>query len=141
MLAFWDASALVRLCVRDQSSSRAKKLLRDANVVAWWATAVEGRGAFVRLQREGLLSEAAFRVSCERLSALLSASKEVLPSDNVREVALQQIERFSLRAGDALQLAAALVWCGERPRGRWCVCDDRRLAAAAAAVGFEVQSV
>jgi|KBSMisStaDraftv2_1062788.scaffolds.fasta_scaffold09025_9 predicted nucleic acid-binding protein len=141
MLAFWDASALVRLCVRDQSSPRAKKLLREANVVAWWATAVEGRGALVRLQREGLLPDAAFRVSCERLSALLSTSKEILPSNNVREIALQQLERFPLRAGDALQLAAALVWCGERPRGRWFVCDDRRLAAAAAAVGFEVQSV
>jgi len=115
--------------------------LREANVVAWWATAVEGRGAFVRLQGEGLLSEAAFRVSCERLSALLSTAKEILPSDNVREIALQQIEFFPLRAGDSLQLAAALVWCGERPRGRWFVCDDRRLAAAAAAVGFEVQIV
>ena len=141
MLAFWDASALVRLCVRDQSSPRAKKLLRDANVVAWWATAVEGRGAFVRLHREGLLSDATFRVSCERLSALLSASKEILPSDNVREIAFQQLERFPLRAGDALQLAAALIWCGERPRGRWFVCADRRLAAAATSAGFEVQSV
>lgn len=141
MLAFWDTSALVRLCVRDQSSPRAKKLLRDANVVAWWATAVEGRGAFVRLQREGLLSDAAFQVSCERLSVLLSTAKEIAPSDNLRELALRQLERFPLRAGDALQLAAALVWCRERPRGRWFVCDDQRLAAAAKAAGFAVQNV
>jgi predicted nucleic acid-binding protein len=115
--------------------------LRHAGVVAWWGTAIEGRGAFVRLQREGLLSDAAFQVSCERLGALLSISKEILPSGNVREIALQQLERFPLRAGDALQLAAALVWCGERPRGRWFVCVDRRLAAAAAAAGFAVQIV
>jgi len=95
----------------------------------------------VRLQREGLLSVPAFQVSSERLSALLSCSKEIPPSEGVREIAIRQLERFPLRAGDALQLAAALVWCGERPRGRWFVCDDRRLAAAAAAAGFTIQNV
>ena len=110
-------------------------------MVAWWATAVEGRGALVRLQRKGLLSVPAFQVSSERLSALLSSSKEIPPSKTVRDIALLQLDRFPLRAGDALQLAAALVWCNERPRGRWFVCDDRRLAAAATAAGFEVQSV
>jgi len=115
--------------------------LRDADVVAWWATAVEGRGALVRLQRKGLLSVPAFQVSSERLSALLSSSKEIPPSKTVRDIALLQLDRFPLRAGDALQLAAALVWCGERPHRRWFVCDDRRLTAAATAAGFEVHSV
>jgi uncharacterized protein len=115
--------------------------LRDAGVVAWWATAVEGRSALVRLRREGHLSDSAFRVSRERLSALLSSSKEILPTEAVRKIALLQVERFPLRAADALQLAAALVWCGEHPRGRWFICDDRRLTAAAAATGFAVQSV
>jgi uncharacterized protein len=95
----------------------------------------------VRLQREGVLSDSAFRASCERLSAALTSSKEILPSSNVRELAFRQLERFPLRAADALQLAAALVWCGERPRGHWFVCDDRRLAAAAAEAGFDVKSV
>jgi len=109
--------------------------------VAWWATAVEGRGALVRLQREGVLSDSAFRVSCKLLSALLSSSKEILPSPSVKEIAFRQLEIFPLRAADALQLAAALAWCGERPRGRWFVCADRRLAAAAVEAGFDVKSV
>jgi len=75
------------------------------------------------------------------LSALLSTSKEIWPSDHVKEIAFQQLERFPLRTGDALQLAAALIWCGERPRGRWFVCDDWLLSSAAAASGFEVLSV
>jgi predicted nucleic acid-binding protein len=75
------------------------------------------------------------------LSTLLSSAKEILPSANVREIAFQQLERFPLRAADALQLTAALVWCGERPRGRWFVCADRRLATAATSAGFEVHSV
>jgi hypothetical protein len=80
-------------------------------------------------------------VSCELLSTLLSSSKEILPSANVREIAFRQLERFPLRAADALQLAAALVWCGERPRDRWFVCADRPLAAAAVEAGFDVKSV
>jgi len=110
-------------------------------VVVWWATAVEGRSALVRLQREGALSDSAFRVSCECFSTLFVSAKEILPSVNVRESAYLQLERLPLRAADALQLAAALVWCGERPRGRWFVCADRRLAAAAVAAGFDVKSV
>ena len=140
MSAFWDTSALVRLCVRGPSSGRARELLRGRGVVAWWATAVEGRNAFVRLRREGHLSDSAFRVSCARLSALLSSSKEILPTETLREITLRQVERFPPRAADALQLAAALVWCGERPRGRWFICDDRRLGAAAIDAGFEVKS-
>jgi predicted nucleic acid-binding protein len=88
-----------------------------------------------------VLSASAFRISCERLSAALTSSKEIVPSSNVRELAFRQLERFPLRAADALQLAAALVWCGERPRGRWFVCADRQLAAAATGAGFEVKSV
>jgi len=110
-------------------------------VIAWWATVVEGRSALVRLQREGTLSEIAFRASWRRFSELLDASKEVAPSDNVREIAFRQLDRFPLRAGDGLQLAAALAWCGERPRGRWFVCADRQLAAAATGAGFEVKRV
>jgi predicted nucleic acid-binding protein len=141
MLAFWDTSALLKLCVRGQSSPLLNELLRETEVIAWWATVVEGRSALVRLQREGTLSDTAFRASWVRLSELLAASKEVAPSDNVREIAIRQLERFPLRAGDGLQLAAALAWCRERPRGRWFVCADRRLAAAATGAGFDVQSV
>src|ERR1700722_2927527 len=139
MLAFWDTSALVKLCVRSQSSPRANELLRDTEVIAWWATLVEGRSALVRLQRQGILSATAFRASWRRFSDLVNASKEVAPSDNVREIAFRQLDRFPLRAGDGLQLAAALAWCDERPRGRWFVCADRRLAAAAIEAGFDVK--
>lgn len=109
-------------------------------MVAWWATAVEGRNALVRLQREGHLSAAAYQVSCERLSALLLSAKEIVPNEAVREIALRQVELFPLRAGDALQLAAALMWCRERPRGRLFVCNDRQLLNAATAAGFAVRS-
>lgn len=43
-----------------------------------------------------------------------------------------------LRAADAVQLAAALVWCRERPRNRPFVCFDRGLAASGTVLGFRV---
>jgi hypothetical protein len=46
--------------------------------------------------------------------------------------------RYELRAGDAFQLASALMWCKERPRGRNFITIDRRLAAEASKIGFAV---
>ena len=43
-----------------------------------------------------------------------------------------------LRAADAFQLAAALVWCRERTAGAGFVCLDGRLREAVAREGFEV---
>jgi hypothetical protein len=43
---------------------------------------------------------------------------EVAPSSVVRNHAQQIVERYDLRAGDALQLAAALEGCADVPRGR-----------------------
>jgi hypothetical protein len=93
------------------------------------------------LQREGVISTVAFRAAWERLSRLLSGCAVVPPADAVMELALAQLDRFPLKAGDALQLGAALVWCRQRPRGRLMVCNDRQLLSAAAATGFEVKNV
>jgi hypothetical protein len=43
-----------------------------------------------------------------------------------------------LRGADALQLAAALVWCDEAPQGDTFVCLDERLKEAARREGFGV---
>jgi hypothetical protein len=44
-----------------------------------------------------------------------------------------------LRAGDAAPLAAALVWCRERPKQRPLIAFDDRLRTAAAALGLSVR--
>ena len=141
MSAFWDASALVHVCVPGQASRRAKEILRTAPTVTWWATPIEVRSALNRLRREGAISHTAFQASCERLSGLLLASRHIEPVEIVRELALVQLDRFPLKAGDALQLAAALVWCRQRPRGRMFICNDRQLHSAADVLSFEVAGV
>ena len=115
--------------------------MRGASIAVWWATSLEVGSVLRRVRREDAISEAALHAARERLAALLNRCTEVPPTDLVRDLALTQIDRFPLKAGDALQLAAALVWCRQKPSGRWFVCNDRQLSAAAEAAGFTVESV
>jgi uncharacterized protein len=104
----------------------------------WWAAPVEAKSAFMRLSRERLLTPHELRDALGRLSALQRTFGEIQPTEEVRTLAGELLERCSLRAADAFQLAAALVLCGERPRGRLFVCFDKRLLEAADFLGFSV---
>lgn len=64
-------------------------------------------------------------------------SLEILPSNAVRDEAARLFRRHSLRAADALQLAAAIVWAGPA-RGAEFVTRDERLALVARLEGFRV---
>ena len=138
MPAFWDASALVPLCVPGPASSRTRQFLREHKPVVWWATAVEVASALARLRREGYLSPEQAAAAALRLDMLRSAWREVQPVPEVREAAERLVSVYELRAGDALQLAAALVWCRQRPARREFLCHDVRLGEAARRAGFTV---
>ncbi|HEV2690835.1 MAG TPA: PIN domain-containing protein [Bryobacteraceae bacterium] len=140
MPAFWDTSAIIRICVPGQATNRARKLLHQESPVVWWTAPVEVRSALERLRFEGALSAGAYLTSRQRLEELLRAWREVQPSELVRDLACVQLERFRLRAADALHLAAALVWCKQRPRGRPFVSNDEKLSVAAQRAGFDVRS-
>ena len=79
----------------------------------------------------------------DRAAALLAQLRgswsEILPSEKVRSLAETLPDSHGLRAADATQLAAALVWCLDRPNRRPLVCFDDRLRTAAAALGFDVR--
>lgn len=136
--AFWDTSALVPLCVYQQTSRRAHLQQRRFMTVVWWATVVEAQSAFSRLHRSGVIDAEGKRKAQQSLAALAGAWKEIAPSDAVRSLAADLLDTYVLRAADSLQLAAALVWCRERPANRPFLCADQRLATAATAAGFAV---
>lgn len=140
-MAFWDASAIVPLCCSQAATSRSRKLLRDAGrMVVWWGTSVEARSAFARLLRDGALTDSE-RVRAVRLLEQLRPSwDEIQPSERVRAIAQELPDRHGVRTLDAMQLAAALVWCHERPNKRPFVCFDQRLSQAAADAGFAVRT-
>jgi predicted nucleic acid-binding protein len=141
MPAFWDTSALIHICVPGQASSSARRLLREHAPVVWWAATVEVRSALERLRSERIITENAYSASKEALTELIRSWREIQPIELVRDLAYVQLERFRLRASDALQLSAALVWCKQKPKARLFVCNDERLAAAARHVGFDVTNV
>jgi len=74
----------------------------------------------------------------EILAALFRECSEILPSEPVRQRAQRLLRTHPLRAADALQLAAALVWAHESPAGLEFVCLDQNLREAASREGFKV---
>jgi predicted nucleic acid-binding protein len=140
--AFWDTSALLTLFVNQAASARARAVSRrQPHLVVWWGTTVEVRSAVARLVREGALAPKGAAQALARLAALRVRWDEVEPSEPVRQLAERLPESRGLRAGDALQLAAALVWCKERPAHRTFVSFDNVLADAAEAEGFDVHRI
>jgi predicted nucleic acid-binding protein len=141
MPAFWDTSAIVHICVPGQSAKTARRVLSRHAVIVWWTARVEVRSALERLRKGVAISPRAYDASRARLEALLASWREIQPTESLRELACVQLERFHIRASDALHLAAALIWCNQKPRGRLFVCNDLRLGDAAREAGFTVEAV
>ena len=139
--AFWDTSAIVPLCVGQAGSGFAREALRDKSIAVWWGTSVETTSAFARLARAGELDPQNFRMAMTRLAALRGMWIEVQPNEGLRNLAEELVQRHPLRAADALQLAAAVIWSRRQPRKRAFVCLDGRLAEAASQEGFSVEAM
>lgn len=138
-IGFWDTSAIVPLCCQQNLSQSMRKLWREtARVVVWWGTTVEVRSAISRLHREEVITLKGRQQALARLELVRQEWYEITPSEQARRLAEDLPDVYGLRALDSFQLAAALVWCREKPRNRTFVSDDARLASAAQAVGFTV---
>ena len=135
--AFWDASGIVPLCVHESTSRRAQSELRQFLPVVWWASTVEVHNAITRLHRLGRLRDSEKKGALYRLDALGQGWREI-PTDSLRGLATDWLDKYELRAADRLQLAAALIWCQQRPARRTSICADQRLAKSAMAAGFSV---
>lgn len=137
--AFWDTSAIVPLCCHQPTTAVVRRFARQhRRIVVWWGTSVESRSAFFRLLREGEVNEVGLQRAVNQLTALRGYWSEILPTDQVRDLAESVLGLYILRASDALQLAAALVWCNERPTRRPFICFDKQLTEAAKRAGFTV---
>jgi uncharacterized protein len=139
MTAFWDTSALVPLCCFQPQSAQARQAARTySRQVVWWGTAIEAVSSLNQLTREGTLNPKESSQAFARLEYLRGRWNEVQPTDEVRDRAERLLRVHRLRAADALQLAAALVWCGDHPQGRTMIGADGHLSDAAGAEGFAV---
>jgi predicted nucleic acid-binding protein len=136
--AFWDASALVPLCIQEAATPSAAALLKKFAPVAWWGSSVEIHSAICRLHRKKAITDSGKRGAIARLGMLSQGWREILPGDQIREIALQLLDKYSLRAADSFQLAASFVWCEQSTARRNFVCADQRLSKAARSAGFLV---
>ncbi len=137
-MRFWDSSAVLPLIVMEPGTAAARrKLEADGGIAAWWATPAECWSALARLRREDALTLEGESNAHRALDELRGTWLEILPTDAVRERARRLLRTHSLRAADAFQLGAALVWAGET-RGKELLTFDERLAIAAEIEGFRV---
>lgn len=138
-MKFWDSSALVPLTIPEPGSPRVEDLLAcDPDIAVWWGAPVECVGALIRVKRSGRLADSSLRRAKALLDFFMSHAFEIHPADGVRDHARRLLAAHPLRASDALQLAAAIVWREEEGRGESFVCLDDRLRAAATLEGFRV---
>jgi len=134
---FWDSSAIIPLCLKEQMSETVKRLIKaDEDIVVWWATRVECLSALSRRRREGVLANNSELKAKAILSALSEEWSEVQPSEPVRQRAERLLAIHPLRSADAFQLAAALIWAQENPQGLEIVCLDQNLREAGHKEGF-----
>jgi predicted nucleic acid-binding protein len=141
VLAFWDASAILPLCVHQPATSPLSRLLkREGRLTVWWGTPAEVRSTFARLLRHRVVPPDGRRRALSRLAVLQRSWGEILPTARVRSLAEEMPDQYGLRAAGGFQLAAAVIWCRERPRGRPFVCLDQQLTEAAERLGFTVIS-
>lgn len=138
-MRFWDSSAIVPLLVAEATTEAMRAIAQeDPVMLVWWATEVECVSAIARLERQADLSSDATLAALDRLDALAEGWSEVQPVQAARRTARRVLRVHSLRAADALQLAAAVVAAEEHPASLEIVTLDDQLTEAARREGFVV---
>ena len=136
---FWDTSAIIPVLLPERrSAALTEALAADREVTLWWGTPVECLSAIYRRHRESPVPAPVRTEALNRLRALVEDADTVSPTDEVRRRAGRIVAAHPLRAADALQLGAALVWCEEQSHGEVFVCLDQRLCEAARREGFSL---
>jgi predicted nucleic acid-binding protein len=138
--AFWDTSALVPLCARQDNTARVISLHRYEAVV-WWATPAEIASAVGRLLRMKEIDPGQGARARKLAHILARYWSVILPSEALLARAIRQLGVYDLRAADSFQLAAALEWCEGAAQGRVFLTADQKLREAARLCGFDTGQI
>jgi predicted nucleic acid-binding protein len=134
---FWDSSAIVPIVVAEARSTEMADLLRENAPAIWWATIVECQSAVQRRNRDSPFPPGELDSALQRLDKLVAGCVTVEATEEVSRRAGRVLAVHPVRAADALQLGAALVFAAEEKRVGF-VCLDDRLRLAASKEGFRV---
>jgi predicted nucleic acid-binding protein len=139
-MKFWDSSALVPLLVTEETTNlRQGQYDIDPWAVVWFGTLAEIESSLVRRQRDGQLTKSDEAAARKRLSEITVQWTEVTPTNEVRARAIRLLRVHPLRAADAFQLAAALIFCREQPQHLPFLTADQHLRTAASLEGFPLE--
>lgn len=138
-MRFWDTSALVSLFISAAASERAEELFRsDAQITVGVLTRVELLSSLTHRLRESAVDRASLERARSEIFASSARWAQVADVSALRESAEAIVEKHPLRAGDALQLAAAIVASDGDAASLDFVTFDNRLGEAARREGFRV---
>lgn len=141
-MSFWDTSAVVPLCINEiRSLAAGRHWKRYADRRVWCETTVEIASAFSRLVREQAINQSILVKAERRLKGLEKNWIVIDSAFRIIELARTFPKLYQLKAGDSLQLAAALVWCKEFPKNKDFVSGDVGLLKAAENVGFTIHDI
>jgi predicted nucleic acid-binding protein len=134
-LYFLDSSALVKLYVQEPGTDRLLPLIsgQPENRFAVLALSiVEVRSAIRRRQRAGDIDALVAGAILESVQSHMETRfiRQAI-NDTVIDSALEMIDRYALRAYDAVQLAGCLALCAIAAETFTFVCSDQRLLEAA----------
>lgn len=138
-MKYWDSSAILPLLVEEADTERQESLLReDPQIVTWWASKIECASALNRLFRQGALDRDGISQALLDLETLASRWLEIQATERLRRRAIRLLRVHTLRAADAMQLAASLIAADENPQHLPFICSDMRLAVVAEREGFPI---
>lgn len=139
MIAYFDTSALVPLVVEEPSSAQARLVWNEASrALSVMLVYTEGRAALARARRMGRLDGRGLRRAARDFEELFVDLDTVEVDDLLVRRAGDLAETWSLRAYDALHLAAAERVARE---DSLLVSADRAMCAAARANGLMVSEL
>lgn len=134
MIAYFDTSAIVPLLIDEPGTSRSREVWVAAErLVSVRLARVEASAALAQAMRSGRISRPQHRSSAAALDPLLDQLELVDVDDDLVRRAADVAESRSLRAYDAVHLAAALTVASE---DLVFVAGDRPLLGAAEASGI-----
>jgi predicted nucleic acid-binding protein len=138
-MRFWDTSAIVPLVIQEATSELVRSwLAEDDEMVVWALASTELVSATQRRVREGALGVGEALAAEDLALELLLGAHEITAIESSKSLARRLLRTHPLRAADALQLAAALLWAEGAPEGAVLHTFDARLGLAALREGFRV---
>ena len=110
MICYFDTSALVKLYVEEEGSKQVKDYAQKCSLVATSKVAyAESCSAFARAWREGVLETSSYREAVSNFKEEWPAFFVLDVSDSVLQRIDTLIDKYPLRAFDALHLASAIT--------------------------------